>query len=121
MIERGLRPKVTQSGNRHPVTADLVGASDIVPRWGRWFRQIEATRSRGHTLMEGVDGKPLLILDRVGEGRVAQLLSDHIWLWARGFEDGGPHSEILRRLAHWLMKEPDLEEEDSAQLRKAII
>ena len=62
--------------------------------------------------MEGVDGKPLLILDRVGEGRVAQLLSDHIWLWARGFEDGGPHSEILRRLAHWLMKEPDLEEED---------
>ncbi|NBP73731.1 MAG: hypothetical protein EBU57_11390, partial [Alphaproteobacteria bacterium] len=75
-------------------------------------RQIEATRSRGHTLMEGVDGKPLLILDRVGEGRVAQLLSDHIWLWARGFEDGGPHSEILRRLAHWLMKEPELEEED---------
>ena len=112
VIERGLRPKVTHSGNRHPVTADLFSAGDAVPRWGRWFRQVEATRSRGHTLMEGVDGKPLLILDRVGEGRVAQLLSDHIWLWARGFEDGGPHSEILRRLAHWLMKEPDLEEED---------
>ena len=112
VIEQGLRPKITQSGNRHPVTADLAGADDAVPRWGRWFRQIEATRSRGHTLMEGVDGKPLLILDRVGEGRVAQLLSDHIWLWARGFEDGGPHSEILRRLAHWLMKEPELEEED---------
>jgi hypothetical protein len=63
-------------------------------------------------LLDGVNGRPLLILDRVGEGRVAQLLSDHIWLWARGFEDGGPHSEILRRLAHWLMKEPDLEEED---------
>ena len=112
VLEQGLRPKVTQSGNRHPVTADLVGAGEVVPRWGRWFRQIEATRSRGHTLMEGIDGKPLLILDRVGEGRVAQLLSDHIWLWARGFEDGGPHSEFLRRLAHWLMKEPDLEEED---------
>ena len=112
VIEKGLRPKVTHIGNRHPVTADLVGAGDAVHRWGRWFRQIEATRSRGHTLMEGIDGKPLLILDRVGEGRVAQLLSDHIWLWARGFEDGGPHSEILRRLAHWLMKEPDLEEED---------
>ena len=112
VIEQGLRPQVSSSGRRHPVTADLAGADDDVPRWGRWFRQIEATRSRGHTLLDGVDGKPLLILDRVGDGRVAQLLSDHIWLWARGFEDGGPHSEILRRLAHWLMKEPDLEEED---------
>ena len=112
VIERGLKPLITESGNRHPVTADLAPASDGVPRWGRWFRQIEATKTRGHTLLNGVNNSPLLILDRVGEGRVAQLLSDHIWLWARGFENGGPHSEILRRLAHWLMKEPDLEEED---------
>jgi hypothetical protein len=112
VIERGLEPLITESGNRHPVTADLASASDGVPRWGRWFRQIEATKTRGHTLLNGVNNSPLLILDRVGEGRVAQLLSDHIWLWARGFENGGPHSEILRRLAHWLMKEPDLEEED---------
>ena len=112
VIEIGLRPRVTDHGKRHPVTADLVGADEDLPRWGRWFRQIDATRSRGQTLMSGVDDGPLLILDRVGEGRVAQLLSDHIWLWARGFESGGPHSEILRRLAHWLMKEPDLEEED---------
>lgn len=112
VIERGLKPLITESGNRHPVTADLASASDGVPRWGRWFRQIEATKTRGHTLLNGVNNSPLLILDRVGEGRVAQLLSDHIWLWARGFENGGPHSEILRRLAHWLMKEPDLEEED---------
>lgn len=111
VIERGLKPRITESGNRHPVTADLAAAGDPNPRWGRWFRQIEATKTRGHTLLNGVENKPLLILDRVGEGRVAQLLSDHIWLWARGFEDGGPHSEILRRLAHWLMKEPDLEEE----------
>jgi hypothetical protein len=112
VIERGIRPRVTKSGHRHPVTADLVGSNEDAPRWGRWFRQIEATRTRGLTLLDGVNGRPLLILDRVGEGRVAQLLSDHIWLWARGFEAGGPHSEILRRLAHWLMKEPDLEEED---------
>jgi hypothetical protein len=112
VIERGLKPVITESGNRHPVTADLAAAGDGVPRWGRWFRQIEATKTRGHTLLNGVNNSPLLILDRVGEGRVAQLLSDHIWLWARGFENGGPHSEILRRLAHWLMKEPDLEEED---------
>jgi hypothetical protein len=112
VIERGLKPSITENGNRHPVTAELAGPANETPQWGRWFRQVEATKTRGQTLMNGVGNSPLLILDRVGEGRVAQLLSDHIWLWARGFENGGPHSEILRRLAHWLMKEPDLEEED---------
>ncbi|MGZ0247233.1 MAG: hypothetical protein ACKVH1_14970, partial [Alphaproteobacteria bacterium] len=80
-------------------TAELAGSANETTSWGRWFRQVEATKTRGQTLMNGVDNSPLLILDRVGEGRVAQLLSDHIWLWARGFENGGPHSEILRRLA----------------------
>jgi hypothetical protein len=112
VIERGLKPSITETGNRHPVTAELAGSANETTSWGRWFRQVEATKTRGQTLMNGVDNSPLLILDRVGEGRVAQLLSDHIWLWARGFENGGPHSEILRRLAHWLMKEPDLEEEN---------
>ena len=110
--ERGLRPRLTKPGGRHPVTADLPGATDETPRWGRWFRQIDVSQREGLALMSGVEGKPLLIVHRVGEGRVAQLLSDHIWLWARGYDDGGPHSELLRRLAHWLMKEPDLEEND---------
>jgi hypothetical protein len=112
VFERGLQPRLTKFGDRHPVTADLVGADLERPRWGRWFRQIDATARRGHPLMRGVSNRPLLIVDRVGKGRVAQLLSDHIWLWSRGFEGGGPHSEMLRRLAHWLMKEPDLEEND---------
>ena len=111
VIEGGLRPRITPYGRRHPVTADLVGADGEGPLWGRWFRQVAATAGRGETLMDGAGSRPLLILDRIGEGRVAQLLSDHIWLWARGFEGGGPHAEILRRLAHWLMKEPGLEEE----------
>ena len=67
--------------------------------------------------MSGTEGRPLLVLDRYGEGRVAQILSDQVWLWSRGFEGGGPQAELLRRLAHWLMKEPDLEEED---LRAAV-
>ena len=71
----------------------------------------------GTTVMSGDHGEPLLVLDRVGKGRVAQLLSDQMWLWARGFEGGGPQAELLRRLAYWLMKEPDLEEND---LRAAI-
>src|SRR3546814_16305727 len=78
----------------------------------RWFRQIEGDTNRGNVLMEGVGKHPLLILDRFGEGRVAQIMSDHMWLWARGFEGGGPQAELLRRISHWLMKEPDLEEED---------
>jgi hypothetical protein len=61
--------------------------------------------------MTGVEDRPLLVLDRVGEGRVAMLASDHAWLWSRGFEGGGPQLELLRRLAHWMMKEPELEEE----------
>ena len=112
VIEQGHRPKLAELGRRHPVTADLPGAEDELPRWGRWFRQIEVNARRGMVLMSGINDRPLLIVDRVGKGRIAQLLSDHVWLWSRGYEGGGPHAELLRRLGHWLMKEPDLEEED---------
>ncbi len=115
IFEQGYLPVLTELGWRHPVTADLPdAAADAAerPRWGRWFRQIEADPTSGVVVMNGVQGRPLLILDRVGEGRVAQFLSDHMWLWSRGFEGGGPQAELLRRVAHWLMKEPDLEEED---------
>ena len=113
VIERGYKPVVTEPGNRHPVTADLPGSGKdgTDPSWGRWFRQIDVQVRRGQVLMEGADGRPLLILDRIGLGRVAQINSDHIWLWARGFEGGGPQGELLRRMAHWLMQEPDLEED----------
>jgi len=110
VIEHGFRPKVAPLGERHPVTAGLAERAARGDAWGRWFRQIDVDVREGETLMTGADGRPLLVLSRVGEGRVGQLLSDHIWLWARGFEGGGPHGELLRRMAHWLMKEPDLEE-----------
>ena len=111
VYRQGFRAKRTGQGKRHPVTARLSGAGVGPKPWGRWFRQIEAARMRGHVLLSGLEGKPLLILDRVGKGRVAQLLSDQAWLWDRGFEGGGPQAEMLRRVSHWLMKEPDLEEE----------
>ncbi len=121
VIERSFRPGVTALGARHPVTAGLPGAqgpSGEGPGWGPWYRLIEARALSGQTLMTGADGHPILVLDRFGEGRVAQLLSDHLWLWARGHEGGGPQQELLRRLAHWLMREPELEEEDlSAEAR----
>jgi len=117
--EEGFKPQLTEQGWRHPVTAGLPGAGvpGGTPSWGRWFRQVDARVHQGTTLMTGDHGEPLLVLDRAGKGRVAQLLSDQMWLWARGFEGGGPQAELLRRLAYWLMKEPDLEEND---LRAAI-
>ena len=110
----GFKPLLTDTGTRHPVTAPLPGPGllpDEEPRWGRWFRLIEATPRRGETLMRGHGDWPLLVLDEVGEGRVAQILSDQGWLWARGVEGGGPQAELLRRVAHWLMREPELEAE----------
>lgn len=106
-IEKPFRPKISATGERHPVTAELPERKF----WGRWLRITPANVRSGATLMTDADERPLLVLDRVGEGRVGLIQSDHVWLWARGFDGGGPHAELLRRIAHWLMKEPDLEEE----------
>ncbi|MGO9483444.1 MAG: hypothetical protein ACLPX9_02505 [Rhodomicrobium sp.] len=114
VYEEPFQPAITKEGEKHPVTAGLPGApmkEGEKPRWGHWFRVVDAQTDRGEVVMSGAGDKPLLVLDRRGKGRVALLLSDHAWLWARGYEGGGPHVDLLRRLAHWLMKEPDLEEE----------
>jgi hypothetical protein len=136
VISQAFKPTITKAGFGHPVTRDLPQgnaeafdpapavatpgaaptapanpAANKTPDWGRWFRLIVAEKLSGNTIMSGPGDKPLLVLDRVQKGRVAQLLSDQIWLWARGYENGGPQAELLRRLAHWLMKEPELEEE----------
>ena len=116
VIERGFVPQITDLGARHPVTEGLEAVSPEAatgdgPGWGRWFRTIEVDPKEGEVVMTGAEGKPLLILDRAGEGRVALMASDQAWLWSRGYEGGGPQLELLRRLAHWMMKEPDLEEE----------
>ncbi len=115
VIEGPFKAKITSDGVKHPVTASLPGSNaadpNAQPSWGRWFRQAEVRPGRGRVVMSGAEDKPLLILDRKGKGRVALLTSDQAWLWARGYEGGGPHTDLLRRLAHWLMKEPELEEE----------
>ncbi len=114
-VEGPFRAKITEEGFRHPVTQGLLGSNALQPAheatWGHWFRQAEVRPDRGRVIMEGAKDQPLLVLDRKGKGRVALLTSDHAWLWARGYDGGGPHTDLLRRLSHWLMKEPDLEEE----------
>src|SRR3979409_1397344 len=111
MTETPFRASLSDAGRRHPVTRGLEGGNDDPPHWSRWFRLVDTKTANGTTVLQGPDAKPLLLLSREGEGRVALLLSDHIWLWARGYEGGGPHLDLLRRLSHWLMKQPDLEEE----------
>ena len=111
VTERAFRATLTDAGKRHPVTRGLEGSETDPPHWSQWFRVVDTKRTTGTNVMQGPDGKPLLVLAREGEGRVALLLSDQIWLWARGYEGGGPHLDLLRRLSHWLMKQPDLEEE----------
>ena len=111
VTEASFQARLTEPGKRHPVTRGLEGSQTEPPHWSHWFRLVNIKRTTGTNVMQGPDGKPLLVLAREGEGRVALLLSDHIWLWARGYEGGGPHLDLLRRLSHWLMKQPDLEEE----------
>ncbi|MCV2869369.1 hypothetical protein OEW28_12110 [Defluviimonas sp. WL0002] len=117
VIEGGYKPGLTELGHRHPVTERLEDfapgpkAADGSPGWGRWLRIIDLDPPEGQVVMQGSDARPLLVLNRVGEGRIALIASDQAWLWNRGFEGGGPQLELLRRLAHWMMKEPELEEE----------
>ena len=109
--QAGFYPRLSDIGKRHPVTRGLDGSAAEPPNWGRWFRSVDVVQPGGETVMTAADDRPLLVLNREGKGRVAMLLSDQGWLWARGFEGGGPHVSLYRRIAHWLMKEPELEEE----------
>lgn len=112
VIEEPYVPLISDVGARHPVTAGLPNAGG----WGEWLRLVDVAPESGHVVMTGAGDRPLLVLDRKGEGRIALLASDQAWLWARGYDGGGPQLELLRRLAHWMMGEPELEEESlSAQ------
>ena len=111
VTEKPFYAHLSDAGKRHPVTRGLEGSSSEPPHWGRFFRTVDTRNATTPPVMTGADGKPLLLLSRYGEGRVALLLSDQIWLWARGYEGGGPHLDLLRRMSHWLMKQPELDEE----------
>ena len=111
ITEAPFTPQISETGQKHPVTRDLDGWNPDKPEWSRWFRSVGVEEIGGESIMTNERDEPILMLQRHDEGRVALFLSDHVWLWSRGFEGGGPHVQLLRRLAHWLMKEPELEEE----------
>lgn len=108
------RPSLTAVGARHPVTATLPAAWGGRRDWGRWSGHLPARAIRGDTVLATGDGAPLLVLDRQARGRLGLLLSSDVWAWGRGVEGGGPRDVLLGRLVHWLMQEPDLEEESLA-------
>ncbi|MCE4222812.1 hypothetical protein HCU64_03530 [Methylobacterium sp. C25] len=112
VVEQPFKAALTDTGARHPVTRALPGSEAKPPAWGDWLRIVSSEARPGiQPIMSGPNGLPLLELSRVDKGRVALMLSDQSWLWARGYQQGGPYLDLLRRLAHWLMKEPGLEEE----------
>jgi hypothetical protein len=113
VIAGQFRPQITALGARHPVTEGLAGANqgNQPPSWGPWYRAIATEDVQGQVVMTGPSGAPLLVLSHEDQGRVALLLSDQIWLWSRGHMGGGPQAELLRRVAHWAMGEPELDEE----------
>jgi hypothetical protein len=111
VTEKPFYARLSDAGKRHPVTRGLDGSAFDPPHWSRFFRTVDTRNAVNPPVMTGADGEPLLFLSHFGEGRVALLLTDHIWLWARGYEGGGPHLDLLRRMSHWLMKQPDLDEE----------
>ncbi len=106
VVDKKFVPQLTELGKRHSVTATLPTEG-----WGPWMRYMKMEQGNSEALLQTPDGNPLLLLNRVGQGRVASVMSDQLWLWARGYEGGGPYAELIRRTAHWLMKEPELEEE----------
>jgi hypothetical protein len=112
VVEQPYKAGLTATGTRHPVTRALPGSEASPPAWGDWLRIVSAGVKPGiQPILQGPNALPLLALSREEKGRVALLLSDHAWLWARGYQEGGPYLDLLRRLGHWLMKEPALEEE----------
>ena len=109
------RPELNSKGRRHPITADFQGNEDQA--WGPWYRVIDNDPIGGDVLMDGPEGVPLFVIDKVQDGRVAMLMSDQAWLWAKGHEGGGPYREMFRRTAHWLMGEPELDAETLTAVR----
>jgi hypothetical protein len=104
-VTKSFSPAVTPLGARHPVTAPFGMA--LSP----WYRMEAATPTQGNVLMTGADNLPLLVLADAGKGRTGILLSDQFWLWTRGGSHDGPALPLLRRIVHWLLREPALETE----------
>ena len=64
------------------------------------------------TYIASTDGSPLLLARQAGQGRTAMLLSDSLWRWQMGGNDGegskGLYARFITQLLYWLC--PDRQE-----------
>ncbi|MDC3091077.1 hypothetical protein OA848_01670 [Rickettsiales bacterium] len=110
LIQKEFKPQLTDLGKKHPITESLfIKNKDF----GTWFQMNDILEidDDSQVLLSGVNNKPLLAVKKVNDGRIAQIYSHNIWLWSkRENNQGGPYNLLIKNLAHWLMKEPTLEE-----------
>jgi uncharacterized membrane protein len=112
-IERPFKPHLSDQGKIHPITRGIDNGLFTGENWAEWLRQIDVTSnpaSGEKVLMSGIDDRPLLLIGEKDNGRIIHLTSDQIWLWARQYQQGGPYIDLMRKMIHWLLKEPSLEE-----------
>lgn len=109
--EQTFTPALSEAGRKHPVTAAL-GLENPKRKAGNWYRFLQAGQPEdtAFSLLQTPGAEPLLVLNKHGKGRVALLLTDQLWLWARGHDGGGPFQMLVRNMIHWLLGEPDLED-----------
>src|SRR3954451_14236892 len=58
VIDKAFYPRLTDLGQRHPVTRGLDGSATEPPRWSRWFRTIGVQNPEGEVVMKGADNRP---------------------------------------------------------------
>ena len=105
---QSFRPELTKLGKRHPITNKLKN-NYLEKPWGNWNNYIKSQLISGKALLH-INNYPLLVVDNVGKGRVAQILSDESWIWQKSLNDKGPLIELMRNTIQWLLKNPKLEE-----------
>ena len=110
LYETAFKPKRTALGKTHPITRAIADGQFDGESWASWLRQIKVSAGDEKVLLSGHNDLPLLLIGEKDDGRVIQLTSDQIWLWAREYKQGGPYIDLMRKMIHWLLKEPSLEE-----------
>jgi hypothetical protein len=97
-------------GEDHPITQPFVKQTLPLLRGSLPLPLAE----RAELLMETPEKTPVITLWRETpqHGRMAWIATDDVWMWRRQAGEAGaapPFNPLMRRLMHWLLREPDLE------------
>lgn len=105
------KPELTELGKKHPITKSIF---KNLKNYGSWYEMNDVLIDNKETsvLLKGLKDKPLLSIKKIDKGRISQIYSHNIWIWKNNILNPGPYRELIKNLAHWLMKEPELEEDE---------